>query len=92
MDIDKLLTIKGIYRGTAGSGYQYYQILLVDQEEKKYLTTVGCQIIYQATCEKTFNRLVFVSAPKAEEISEETNKESTDKGEVKNEGIHLVSD
>jgi len=98
MEINKLLTVEGIYRGNTDLGYQYYQIFLADRDGNKYLASVGSRIIYQKACEKAFSRLILIPAPKAEdipkveEVLEEEVNEETDKGEVKNEKIHLVTD
>lgn len=68
MDIYKILSIKGIYRGNSGQGHQYYQILITDNDGKEYLTSISCKHIYQESCEKTFGRLIFIPAPSDEEL------------------------
>jgi len=91
MEIDKLLSIEGIYRGNSNIGYQYYQVLACDQKGKKYMMTMGCKLIHQNTIEKGFGRLIFIPAPTTEELSNLNKEETTKEGEVANE-IHLVKD
>jgi len=94
MHIDKLLTITGVFKGNANPTYQYYQIIATDEEGKTYMMTVGCKVIQQESCEKTFSRLILISAPTAEQViemskeAEEAETTKPIKGET-NE-IHLV--
>jgi len=90
MEIDKLLSIEGIFRGNSNVGYQYYQVLAHDQEGKEYMITIGCKLIHQNTVEKSFARLIFIPAPTTEQLSDLTKKETTKEGEAN--GIHLVTD
>ena len=91
MEIDKLLSIEGIFRGNSNLGYQYYQVLAYDQEGKKYMMSIGCKLIYQNTVEKSFARLVFIPAPTTEQLSDLIEKETTKEGEINN-GIYLIKD
>ena len=81
MNIEKMLTIKGIFRGNGNTEYQYYQVMAEDNDGKKYIMSVGCKTIYTEACEKTFSRLLLVPAPKAEDIPPET-KEGEDTHEI----------
>jgi len=83
VEINKVLTMEGIYSGNADSKYQYYQVILTDHNGKKYLASIGCTSSHKETCEKTFRRLILVPAPTMEQMTE------SNKGEPKNE-IHLV--
>jgi len=83
MKINKILGIKGIFKGNSDNKYQYYQILAEDVKGEEYLMVVGTRINYQTACEKTFRRLVLVPPPEAEETSTTINKEIENKGEVK---------
>jgi len=90
MEIDKLLSIEGIFRGNSSSSYQYYQVLAHDQEGKEYMMTIGCKLIHQNTVEKSLARLIFIPAPNEEQLAEIT-EETKNEGEPTN-GIHLVKD
>lgn len=85
MEIDKLLSIDGIFKGNSDLMYQYYQILMHDQDGKCYLGTVGTKIIYTESVEKTFGRLVLVPAPKIEQAPPK-------EGEVEEEGVIVVDE
>lgn len=75
MDIHKLLTIKGIFKGNSDAEFQYYQMPLVDNEGKEYLTTIGCKLIHTTSCEKAFSKLILVSAPTDKELLEAQPKD-----------------
>jgi len=66
----KLLSLKDVVRGTGDSNFQYYQMLLEDEQGDKYITSFGCRKIYQESVEKTFRRLLFIPAPKEEDLVE----------------------
>lgn len=83
MEIDKLLSIDGIFKGNSDLGYCYYQILLHDQDGKKYLATIGTKIFYADSVEKTFSRLILIPAPKIENVP-------LKEGEVEEEGVIVV--
>ena len=70
MTIDKLLTIKGIFKGNADGKYQYYQIQAESIDGKNYLMSVGCKAMHTTSCEKAFGRLVLIPAPSDEVIAE----------------------
>jgi hypothetical protein len=83
MEIDKLLSADGIFKGNSDLGHQYYQILLHDQDGKKYLATIGTKIFYAESVEKSFSRLILIPAPKIESIP-------LKEGEVEEEGVIVV--
>ena len=85
MEIDKLLSIDGIFKGNSDLMFQYYQVLLHDQDGKNYLGTVGTKLIYVDSVEKTFGRLLLVPAPRVEET---TPKD----GEPEDEGVIVVDE
>ena len=73
MEIDKLLTVTGFAKGIADKEYQYYQIVLTDNEGLFYAATVGCKLYRAASCENTFTKLGLIPAPKTEEKKEVIN-------------------
>jgi len=86
----KLLSLKDVIRGTGDSNFQYYQMLLEDEQGDKYVTSFGCRKIYQESVEKTFRRLLFIPAPKEEELIEATTPSPID--ELKPEGETNAAD
>jgi hypothetical protein len=83
MEIDKLLSTDGIFKGNSDLGHQYYQILLHDHDGKKYLATIGTKIFYADSVEKAFSRLILIPAPRIENVP-------LKEGEVEEEGVIVV--
>lgn len=78
MQIEKLLTIKGIFKGNNTPEYQYYQVLLEDQDGKKYLSSVGCRMIHADGTEKAFSRMLLIQAPVLPQGEEITADQTVD--------------
>lgn len=74
MKIDKLLTVVGFAKGVTDKKYQYYQIILTDNEELFYAATVGCKLYRTESCNNTFTKLGLIPAPKSEEKEEKANE------------------